>query len=223
MRYIYYPSCNFQRMFPETAGKIRNYLNTQADVVIAGCCHRTAELPEEGDVIVTVCMSCMHILEEVRPDIRGISLPEFLLSREDFAWPDLSGEQLVVQDCFRARGYHALQNAVRECLRRMNAEIIELPENRDETLYDGAFLFREPFPQNVKEAPKYYRDYLPAYLTVLPQEQWGERIRTYAETIPEGHRIAGYCNTCVKSLKDAGADALHLMEFAFRNTGSDQE
>ena len=141
MRYIYYPSCNFQRMFPETAGKIRNYLNTQADVVIAGCCHRTADLPE----------------------------------------------------------------------------------NRDETFYDGAFLFREPFPQNVKEAPKYYRDYLPAYLTVLPQEQWSERIRTYAETIPEGHRIAGYCNTCVKSLKDAGVDALHLMEFAFRNTGSDQE
>ena len=62
MSYIYYPSCNFQRMFPETAGRIRSYLETQPDLVIAGCCHKTSDRPSQGDIIVTVCMSCMHIL-----------------------------------------------------------------------------------------------------------------------------------------------------------------
>ncbi len=214
MSYVYYPSCNFQRIFPETAERIRTYLQTQADVRIAGCCHRTSELPGKGDVIVTVCMSCMHILEERRPDIAGISLPEFLLTRDDFQWPDLQRRKIVVQDCFRARAYHGLQDAVRECLLRMNASIIELPENRDETRYDGNFLFHEPYPQNIREAPNYFRDYLPEHLTIFPEDQWNQEIGKYAEALPAG-QIAGYCNTCVKGLRDAGKDAVHLMELVF--------
>ena len=215
MSYIYYPSCNFQRFFPETARRIRTYLETQPDTAVAGCCHRTAELPGKGDIIVTVCMSCMHTLEEVRPEIPGISLPEFLLTRSDFTWPDLSGEKILVQDCFRARGHHALQDAVRECLQKMNAEVIELPENRDECTYDGSFLFHAPSAQNVLEAPKYYRDELPKHLTLLPPEEWNNRIREQTAVYPTGIRIAGYCNTCVRSLKETGKDAVHLMELAF--------
>ena len=67
--YIYYPSCNFQRFFPETARKIRAYLEAQPDVTIAGCCKVTQDLPKHGDTIITICMSCMHLLKEMCPDI----------------------------------------------------------------------------------------------------------------------------------------------------------
>ena len=139
--YIYYPSCNFQKLFPETAKKVRAYIETQPDVKIAGCCHKTADAPQAGDVIVTVCMSCMRGLDEVRADI---SLFERLLTREDFSWPDLRGQVFTLQDCFRARGKHDLHRAVRECLNRTGATVVEMPMNRDEETYDGTFLLHAP-------------------------------------------------------------------------------
>ena len=212
--YIYYPSCNFQRLFPETAKKVRAYLKTQEDVKIAGCCHVTNSLPQEGDVIVTVCMSCMHILEEVRADIPQINLFELLLTRKDFLWPDLQKEKITVQDCFRARGYHSLQNAVRECLIRVNAVPVEMEHNRDEEIYDGAFLFHDPYPQNQQEAPKYYKDYLPAHVTIVPKEEWPERFRQQA-TLYTTDRVVCYCNTCTTSAREGGANAFHLAELLF--------
>ena len=62
---------------------------------------------------------------------------EFLLTRRDFPWPDLRGETITLQDCFRARGKTSLQDAARECLRRMNARIVEMPDSRDAETYDG--------------------------------------------------------------------------------------
>ena len=32
--YIYFPSCNFQKQFPETAAKIRSYMDSQPDVTV---------------------------------------------------------------------------------------------------------------------------------------------------------------------------------------------
>ena len=212
--YVYYPSCNFQKLFPETAAKVRAYLETQADVKIAGCCHVTNDVPQAGDVIVTVCLSCMRGLDEMRPDIEQISLFEFLLTREDFAWPDFGGEAVVLQDCFRARGKTGLQDAVRECLRRSGAKIIELANNRDAADFDGSFLLHAPYPQNQAEAPRYFRDYLPAQLHILPEEQWPEYYRAHAAGYPEG-RVACYCNTCYRGARNGGAEAFHLAEALF--------
>ncbi|MBO6158141.1 MAG: hypothetical protein J6P72_02625 [Firmicutes bacterium] len=212
--YIYYPSCNFKRNFPQTAARIADYLKTQPDVKIAGCCHVTNSLPKEGDVIVTVCMSCMRVLEEVRPDIPQVNLFEFLLGREDFAWPDYQGEAITLQDCFRARGKHSLQDAMREAMKRMNMEVVELEPNRDEVIYDGSFLLHEAYPQNKKEAPDYFDKYLSDYIHVLPKEEW---LATYQEEAAKitTERTAGYCNVCVTSLREGGANAHHLAEYAF--------
>ena len=209
--YVYYPSCNFQRLFPDTAKRLRAYLETQRDVKIAGCCHLTADLPQPGDVIVTVCMSCMRGLDEVRSDIPQISLFELLLTRADFPWPNLAGQRFVLQDCFRARGKHELHDAVRECLRRAGAEIVELPKNRDEADFDGAFLLHEPYPRNVREAPRYFGEYLPPHLTPLPEEEWPDYLTKNAARYG-GQPVACYCNTCVTGARQGGAQAYHLAE-----------
>ena len=214
MSYVYYPSCNFQRLFPETAEKVRAWLLIQPDVRIAGCCHQTADLPQAGDTIVTVCMSCMRVLDEVRADLPQISLFELLLNRTDFSWPDLGGEEITLQDCFRARGKHALQDAVRECLRRMNAVPVELPHNRDEEEFDGSFRFHDPYPRNMREAPKYFAEYLPDMVTPVPEEDWEARFRAHTAEYPT-KRVACYCNTCTTAAKQGGADAHHLAELIF--------
>ena len=217
--YIYYPSCNYQKFFPETSAKIHAYLSTQPDVVVAGCCHVMQDLPQEGDTIVTVCMSCMRGLMEMRHDIPQISLYEFLLTRKDFNWPELSGVY-TLQDCFRARGRHALQDAVRTCLSRMHgqAEIVEMPDNRDAEEFDGSFRLHAPYPQNMREAPAYFATYLPQYVTPLPKTEWGTYFREHVKRYHTDHVIC-YCNTCYTGAKEGTADAdiqvHHLTELLF--------
>jgi len=212
--YIYYPSCNFQRFFPETARRIRSFLEIQPDVRIAGCCKATQELPAPGDTIVTICMSCMHLLEEMRPEIPQVNFFEFLLTREDFPWPDLSGRTFTLQDCFRARGKHEIHEAVRACLARTAADIVEMPGNRDEETYCGSFMLHDPYPQTLKYAPRYFGEYLPPHLTVMPREEWSAFIRSHIARYSTEH-IVGYCNTCVKDTRDNGADICHLAELLF--------
>ena len=212
--YIFFPSCNFQRLFPETAQKIRAYMETQEDIRVAGCCHKTRDIPQAGDVIVTVCMSCMRGLAETRPDIPGINLFEFLLERPDFAWPDLGGEEITVQDCFRARGKHALQDAVRECLLQANARPIEMPGNRDEETFDGEFIYRGPSKVISEEAPAYFKEYLPPHLIPLPKEKWSEAFRAKVEKY-NTKRVVCYCNTCFTGLREGGADVYHLAQLLF--------
>ena len=212
--YVYYPSCNFQRIFPETARHIRSWMEEQPDVRIAGCCKADQNLPQPGDTIVTVCLSCMHLLEEMRQEIPQVSLFGFLLSRKDFPWPDLHGRTFTLQDCFRARERHALQDAVRSCLNRTGADIIEMPGNRDEETYCGTFMLHEPFPQTLIYAPHYFSEYLPPHLTILPKEEWPAYMKAHISRYST-REVVGYCNTCVKDAREAGAGIYHLAELLF--------
>ena len=212
--YIYFPSCNFTRIFPDTAKRIRAYMEAQPDVRVVGCCKVSTAEPKEGDTIVTVCMSCMRLLDEMRSDIPNISLFEFLLTRNDVNWPDHSGEDIALQDCFRARGKREMQDAVRECLSRMNYDVTEVQPARDEADFDGSFLLHDPYPSNRKLAPKYFDGYLPSHVTPLPEEEWQAVFKKRAERVPCENAV-GYCNTCVTALKDAGKNAKHLAELIF--------
>ena len=214
MRHIYYPSCNFQKLFPETAKRIRAYFETQPDISVAGCCHVTSDVPDPDDVIVTVCMSCMRCLDEVRPDVPQISLYELLLTRRDFPWPDLHGQVCTLQDCFRARGKHGLHDAVRECLTRMGVTFAEMPGNRDEETYDGSFLLHLPYPAGLKDAPRYFGEYLPEHLTPLPEAEWPEYLKQHARKY-DTQPVVCYCNTCVTGARTGGAQAYHLAELLF--------
>ena len=212
--YVYYPSCNFTKRFAHTSQRVKSYLSTQADVQVAGCCHVTNGVPCADDTIVTVCMSCMHILMEVRPDCKHISLYELLLTRDDFAWPNLADRTFVLQDCFRARGCHKLHEAVRACLARTGAQVVELAENRDQADFDGSFLLHDPYPQNMREAPHYFAEYLPQHVTPRPRDEWPEVYRKQVERYG-GLPMVGYCNTCVSGAREGGAEGYHLAELLF--------
>ena len=78
------------------------------------------------------------------------------------------------------RTKRGLQDAARECLRRMGASIVEMEHNRDEEEFDGSFRLHAPYPQNMQEAPRYFAEYLPAMVTPVPKEEWTERFREHA-------------------------------------------
>ncbi len=213
--YIYYPSCNFTRFFPETAKKIREYLKTQDDVKIVSCCKKSQDVPKEGDTIVYVCMSCLRLLDEMREDIPKMSLFEFLLTRDDFEFPDCQNEKITIQDCFRARGVHSLHDGVRECMKKMNIDIVEMPNNRDEEEYDGNFRFHPPYPINMEYAPKYFAEYLPTMVTLKPEDKWQDAYKEQAKKYTTD-KVICYCNVCVNSIKEVGVDAYHLAQLIFK-------
>lgn len=66
-------------------------------------------------------------------------------------YPELS---LRIQDCWQQYDNCAEQDAVRELLRRMNIEVVEIAENREHTRFCGTSLYRPAPPRNLKMASK---------------------------------------------------------------------
>ena len=89
-----------------------------------------------------------------------------------------------------------------------------MPGNRDEETFDGSFLLHEPYPSNMKEAPRYYAEYLPAHVTPLPKEEWPEVYRAQAAKYTTD-QVVCYCNTCYSGPKEVGVDIHHLAQLLF--------
>ena len=212
----YFPSCRFTAAFPEVSRRIQVYLSEKPDIAVMGCCRPGQAQLDPGDTVLTICTSCALITREASPHAREMSIYQYLLDDPAFPWPDLCGERIAVQDCRRVRTDAVLQDAVRECLRRMNAVPVELPENRQNTRFDGVWYFNPAAPGNLSIAPKTFGAIRDHELTLLPKEEQLSRMRSHAASLPD-LRIAAYCNACVSGLKMGGANAVHLMELITRD------
>ena len=217
--YHYFPSCNFTRQFPEASRFLSEYTASHYGMIVEGCCRPSHKNLQEGDVAVTVCQNCSIIIREQlgiradqpNPSIDEISIFELLCEDDEFPWPDLHGEAITLQDCFRAKDKPALHEAVRKCLRRMNAQIVELPENRENSLFCGSFLMDPASPSNQKFAPHYYKEFFPGYAKELPPEEQTAVLKEHVShyTTP---RTVCYCNKCTAGVKKGGGNGIHLME-----------
>ena len=210
---IYYlPSCNFKRMYPEVSEKLQAWFSAKEGFTVAGCCKPSQKLFKEGDTVLNNCCSCAIITEEQSPQVRSMSVYEYLLTDDAFPWPDLHGEHITVQDCFRARDHREEQEAIRNMLLKMNAVPAELEENYEKCSFDGVWLFAPKLPQE-KFAPKTFGEINKKYITPVPEEEWEARMKEHAAEI-KTDRVAAYCNACITGLKMGGANAVHILELA---------
>lgn len=90
-----------------------------------------------GDTVYSLCHNCSAIIEEYKTGVEIKSLWELILSDNDFPYPDYSGADITVQDCWRTRERTAEQDAVRELLKKMNFTVRELEMNREKTQFCG--------------------------------------------------------------------------------------
>jgi len=213
--YVYLPSCKFTQACPEASRKIREYLAKKKDVRVAGCCSLAVKEMTAADIAVTVCMSCSAIVRETGGQGGEISIWEYLLNDEQFPWPDLGGEAITLQDCWRTRNNAVLHDAVRECMRRMNIAVVEIAENREKCEFDGVWRMNPLPPSAVKRAPVFFGEAAKAVVPV-PKAEQPQRMRDWAAQYTTG-RAAAYCNACLNGMKLGGADAVHLMELAVQN------
>ena len=151
MKNYYISSCVFTAQFPERSLRIRKYVQDRWGYECVRCCvpkYKIREFEEKmpdgplrhdwtvmsdsgifepGDSVYSLCHNCNNIIEEMHPAVHVFSLWE-LISRDDrFAFPDYSGMEVTVQDCWRSRDRQSEQDAVRSLLDRMKIRWVEAP------------------------------------------------------------------------------------------------
>jgi len=206
----YLPGCDVEKNHSKEIKKLTDYM-IEKGAYIDKCCRMTKKLLKEGDTIVQNCTLCDLLLKETHPENECISIYEYVLEDESFPWADHSGESIIVQDCLRTKDNLALQQAVRECLKKMNYTIIEMPENYDKTRFDGIWIYGMPMQNCIDTAPKAMQHIVDNYVEILPKDEKEERMKEWVKQYPIDN-ILVYCNGCERGIKLGGKNPKHLVE-----------
>jgi len=208
MNEIYFPSCNFAAASPEAAKRIRKYLAGRMPA--AGCCRtdKTSYIP--GSKAVYLCQACREVIEEkTGKEMETENLIVYLDRDDSFSWPDYSGLTVTVQDCWRDRKHPEIFDAVRSALRKMNVTVVEMEENRENSVFCGNLHFQPKKRENLELLGRYPE--LPIYR--MPPEAEAALMREQVEKYPCSLAVC-CCNRCVKGVAAGGGKAVHLMELA---------
>lgn len=208
---FYYPSCNYTRFSPEGSKRIKEYLSKKYEIKIQGCCRPGHKELAADDTAITICQSCSIICRENVPQAKEISIWEVMDKDQEFKWPDLKGERITIQDCWRAKGKEELYKAVRSIMRKMNIEIVELEDNYDKTEFCGVFRYNEMIPANKKIAPKFFVDYMEDKLDIHNEEQQQKLMEDNCKKYTTD-RVICYCNACLRGVLQGGGNGIHLMD-----------
>lgn len=215
---LFMPSCNNSLMYTRSIQRLGNYLLDRGLVDgWTGCCKPGgpghADIPDGTDIVV-ICNSCMAIAEESLNCGSVTNALEIILEDDGFDYPDYGGEEITIQDCWRARGRHSLHDAVRELMHRMNLVPVELPENRDRSRFCGITTCQAMPELNAQLAPRRFGNVDPGLFAPRSEAERRELMREHVAQITTA-RIASYCFSCDAGLALGGADSASLVNLLF--------
>ncbi len=233
----YIVSCVFTSRFPELSKRVQAYITGRFGMEMVRCCtpkyklkEFTEKMPEDynaswaalpdtapwkpGDTAISVCHNCNNIIEETQEGVTAKSLWELILEDESFVYPDFQGEAITVQDCWRSRNRNSEQDAVRTLMERMNIRVVELEENRENTMFCGNSLLRPQPPRNPVLAPRYYKDNIEGLFIPHTEEQQKQLMTDYCRQFTTEMAVC-YCHYCLEGLKTGGVNGVHLAELLF--------
>lgn len=204
--YVFYPSCNYAISSRENAQKLRAFMKEKMQV--AGCCLVDKREVSCEDIGIYMCQNCRRTIEN---KVKTMSLWEYLLEIE-YPLPDYHGEKMVLQDCWRDRNHPEVHTAVRELMRRMHIEIVEMKENRENAKYCGT-LHYETNDAHLLELLRQYPD---MKLSALPQELQVALMKDNFKDVDEDLTIVVDCNRCKKGAQLANRKVVHLMDLILK-------
>ena len=237
-RFRYIASSNFSLFYPEWSARIQHYLRGKMDII--RCCtdkYRIKDFEEmmpdsiaeqwkqtthyeafaADTCMVSVCHNCTAIFQEQHPDIKTISLWEYILHHEkEFPYPDYGGIEMSVQDCWRQHDNAAEQAAVRELMRRMNIETVELEQNGAATTYCGVSTLRPAPRRNLVMAPVRFVQNARGFFQPHTEEEQRAYMEAYCRQIATPAVVA-YCHYCTQGFGLVGQKNFHLAELLFGN------
>ena len=140
---------------------------------------------------------------------------ESLADDQEFPFPDYKGEKIALQDCWRAYDKRSVQNAIRELMRKMNVQVVELPENYERTRFCGTSVLEIPPAYYCEFAPERFGKEAPNdFFQPYTDEEKIERMRIHCAGITT-EKIACYCPACAKGINLGGKKSVHVMELLF--------
>lgn len=233
----YIASCVFTSKYPQLSQKIQQYIKERYGMPIVRCCtpnyklvEFTEKMPEDyrqawsyippcadfqpGDTVYSLCHNCSNIIEETHPGVRAVSIWELILKDDRFRFPDLAHIGATVQDCWRAKDRRDEQEAVREIMRKMNIDIVELPDNFEKTDFCGNSLYRPQPSRNPKVAPRHYVENAKGkFLPHTPEEQKAI-MEDYCRRF-DTQTVVCYCHYCLEGLLLGGVKGVHIAQLLF--------
>ena len=129
-------------------------------------------------------------------------------------YPDYGCERMTIQDCWRQYDNQAEQAAVRELLRRMNIEVVEMAENREHTRFCGTSLYRPAPPRNLKMAPKRFVEDAEGMFVTHTEEEQKQLMEEHCQQY-QTKKVVAYCHYCTEGLRLAGQPHYHIAELLF--------
>lgn len=237
-RFKYITSCNFTLFYPDWSARIQHYLSSKLEMM--RCCTEKYRVKDFEDQMalsvaklwkstphysavdadtcfVSICHNCTAIFQEKHPDIKVISLWEYILNHvPDFPYPDYHGVEMTLQDCWRQHDNAAEQHAVRQLLSKMNIRLVELPRHHDQTQYCGISTLRPAPKRNLIMAPKRFVDNAQGRFAPHTPEEQLAYMTTYCKQITT-EAVVAYCHYCTQGFKLAGQPHFHLCELLFKH------
>ena len=134
MATYFFPSCKATAQFKQASKNARAYVKERLGVEPIGCCRPNHTKLAANDTAIVVCNNCALIIDE-NTDANIEFLWEVIDRDPDFPFPDYGGERMTLQDCWIAFDRPAAHEAVRSLLRKMNVQVVELPENRESSKF----------------------------------------------------------------------------------------
>ncbi|HMM22474.1 MAG TPA: hypothetical protein PKA10_17260 [Selenomonadales bacterium] len=218
MAIVYFPSCKFKAGYPETSKKLAEYINNRYGMIITGCCRGNLELLTEKDIAVCVCNTCSAFCDESSKAREVVSIWEILVKDEQFPFPDYKGEEITLQDCWRAYDKRSEQDAIHGLMRKMNIRVIELAENYEKTRFCGTSVLQIPPAYYGEFAPKRFGKDVPNdFFQPYTDEDKIERMRSHCADITT-ERVACYCVACANGINLGDKQSVHVMELLFSTT-----
>lgn len=217
MSMIYFPSCKFTAKYPKLSKAVKNYMKERFCAETAGCCRPILNKVTNEDTLIYVCNTCATFFKESTSAKKIVSLWELILEDQDFVYPDYEGCVMTVQDCWRTYDDRGEQDAVREVLRRMNIQIIELKENFEKTRFCGYSLY-EPLPPRYDElAPKRLGREAEGLFASHTQGEKEQLMKEYCKQFTT-EDVVCYCVACVNGINLGGRNGIHLAQLLFPDT-----
>lgn len=194
--YIYYPSCNFAVMHRKTAKKVKEYFEKR--MPIAKCCKIDQSELEKEDIGLYVCQACR---EQIKDKVQTMSLWEYFDQLDDFEFPDYRGQKMYLQDCYRDIKHPEVHQAVRNLLKKMNIEVIEIEKNKENSIFCGTLHFET-------------KDLEDEHLSHYSKEIQEKYMKEYAQQF-HNEQVICTCNRCLKGILLGKGNGVHLLELLF--------
>lgn len=200
--------------YPEASRWLKNIVTEYkwADET-TGCCRVSYKKLTEDDTAVCVCNNCMAMLDESASNHAMDNIWMLIDATPNFPLPDYKGKKMGLQDCGRAFDRTDVQDAVRSLMKKMNIQIVELPDAREKSIFCGPSFLKSAPKIDASLAPKrygegarergFFKDYSP--------EEFERLMKEHCERIPVDEVVC-YCAACDAGLEMGEKTVVHLLD-----------